>query len=147
MPSTALTLSANVVVQFAVTGAVGSGSGTVVCTSPVDYNTATTCSVNAGANYHITSIATGPNCGNGTTNYSYTAGSGAGGILTVDPFTTGAVTGDCTVTATFEVDSYTITATSGAGGSIACPATATHGSSPDCTITATTGYHVFDLHR
>ena len=44
--------------------------------------------------------------------------SGCGGTLAGDTYTTGPVTADCTVSASFEVLAYTVTPTAGPGGSI-----------------------------
>lgn len=86
---------------YAVTGTVDPASppnsGTLDCTSPADYGTTTTCTAHPAAGHTTQSI------------------SGCGGTATgpgIDTFTTGQVTGACTVTALFQPNTYAI------GGSI-----------------------------
>jgi hypothetical protein len=64
--------------------------------------------------------------------------------LAVTTYTTGPITENCTVTATFELDTYTVTASAGPGGSIS-PSGATtvnHGGTPVFTVTPDPGYHI-----
>jgi len=68
---------------YAVTGSV-TGSGTIQCVSPVASGNTTTCSLNPSDLSRISSVS---GCGSGALNGS--------------TYTTGAVTGDCTVTVTF----------------------------------------------
>ena len=140
------TRNVNVMPQSTLSGAVGSGSGTIVCASPVVYGNTTACTINAGANYHITSVLTGANCGDATNNYSYTAGTGAAGTTTINPFTTGAVTGDCTVTADFAIDTYTVdVSVTGTGTATPSPATVNAGNSTNVDTNAGPGYHIVSI--
>ncbi len=52
------------------------------------------------------------------TGYSIDTVSGCGGALSGIIYTTGPITADCTVTASFAINSYTVNATAGAGGAI-----------------------------
>jgi hypothetical protein len=75
------------------------------------------------------------------TGYSIDTVSGCGGSLVGNTFTTGAITGICTVSATFTQNQYTVTASAGTGGSIS-PASrlVSHGSTTTFTVTPTSGY-------
>ena len=80
--------------------------------------------------------------------YTIDAVSGCGGSLSGTSYTTGAVTGDCTVTASFAADpvapaTHTVSATAGTGGSIS-PASATvdDGEPASFTVTADSGYSI-----
>jgi hypothetical protein len=58
-------------------------------------------------------------------------------------YTTGQITENCTVTATFEINAYTVNAEAGDGGSISpSNATVAHGNTAQFTVTPYTGYHV-----
>jgi len=81
-----------------------------------------------------------------STGYHIEAVSGCGGSLSVSTFTTGQITGDCTVTASFAINTYTVTPSAGANGSISCtPTIVNYGSSSTCDITPETGYHIVDV--
>ncbi len=60
-------------------------------------------------------------------------------------YTTGQFTGDCTVAATFAINTYTITVSPGANGTITGPAGVNYGDSPTYTITPNSGYSVTDV--
>ncbi|MBF0378374.1 MAG: fibronectin type III domain-containing protein [Desulfamplus sp.] len=68
------------------------------------------------------------------------------GTLSGNTYTTGAINADCTVTATFILNSYTVTASAGAGGSIT-PASRTvdYGNATNFTITPDWGYELATL--
>lgn len=89
-----------------------------------------------------TSFTITPNTG-----YSIASVAGCGGSLSGSTYTTGAVTADCTVSATFAIKTYTITASAGAGGSISPSGTVSVNQGADIlfTITPNAGYHVADV--
>ena len=95
----------------------------------------TSANVNKGA---TTSFTITPDPG-----YSIASVTGCGGTLAGNTYTTAAVTGTCTVTATFSLNSYTVSATAGTGGSIS-PASVTvdHGATTNFTVVVDTGYAV-----
>jgi hypothetical protein len=81
------------------------------------------------------------------TGYHASVGGTCGGVLVDTTFTTNSITADCTVIASFEINTYTITATAGPNGSIS-PSGAipvNHGTSQTFTITPDIGYHVADV--
>lgn len=97
---------------------------------------ATAQSVGYGGN---TSFTVTPNAG-----YAINTVSGCGGVLVGSTYTTGTITGNCTVTASFSILTYTVTPSAGAGGSIS-PATAqsvSHGNSTSFTVTPDSGYAI-----
>lgn len=78
-----------------------------------------------------------------TPDTGYTASaSGCGGSLVGTTYTTGAITANCTVTATFSLNTYTVTGTAGAGGSISPPSRPgiPYGSTTTFTVTPAAGY-------
>ncbi len=77
------------------------------------------------------------------TGYRVASVTGCGGTLDGNSYTTGAITGACTVTATFSLNTYEVTATAGANGNIS-PASRiiNHGSTGSFTVTPNTGYRV-----
>jgi hypothetical protein len=72
---------------------------------------------------------------------------GCGGTWTGNPYVTGPITGDCTVTATFAIDTFTVTPSAGAGGSISpsTPQTVNYNATTSFTVTANTGYHTVSV--
>ena len=75
--------------------------------------------------------------------YSLVGVSGCGGTLVGTTFTTGAVTGACTVSASFSLNSYPVSASAGVGGSISpTSATVSHGATTDFLVTPDTGYSI-----
>src|SRR5690348_14735638 len=114
--------SSNPTSTYEITATAGNGGGI----SPAS------ATVNAGGTANFTVRA----------NSGYAVGSvtGCGGALVGDTYTTGTVSGNCTVTATF-IAQYAVTATAGAGGGIS-PASATVGSggTTTFTVTASSGY-------
>jgi hypothetical protein len=82
--------------------------GSVSCASPVNYNSTTSCTVATNAGYTLTNIS---GC--------------AGTPGTMSPYTTGAISAACTVTATYTLNTYALTvakAGSGAGTVTSAPA-------------------------
>ncbi|WOP16491.1 IPTL-CTERM sorting domain-containing protein [Ottowia sp. SB7-C50] len=97
-----------------------------MCNSPVTHGQTTTCTAAANAGYTLSQIS---GCG--------------GAVGSASPYTTGAVTGACTVTATFTKNTYAITGTASpaVGGSVSCaPASVTYGGGSTCTASASPGY-------
>jgi YVTN family beta-propeller protein len=69
--------------------------------------------------------------------------SGCGGTWSgANPYLTAPATADCSITASYALNSYAITATAGTGGTISPSATVTHNNNAAFTITAATGYHI-----
>ncbi|MBF0560268.1 MAG: choice-of-anchor D domain-containing protein, partial [Nitrospirae bacterium] len=124
-PTFDITLNGTGVQTYTITPSAGSGGN-------ISPNTAKT--VTSGS---TTSFTVTPNTG-----YSISSVTGCGGTLSGNTYTTGAVTSNCTVAATFTLSTYTITATAGANGSIS-PSGATtvnYGGSQTYTITPSAGY-------
>ncbi len=107
-----------------------SGGGTV---SPA------TQTVNAGATPTLTITP--------STGSSISTVTGCGGALVGNTYTTGAITADCTVTATFTLNSYTVTGSvaGGTGGTITPSRTVNHGGTTTFTITPDWGYELATL--
>ena len=122
------TISATFAVNtYTVTPSTGSG-GSISPSTPqtVNYNATTSFTVTPNTGYNIASVT------------------GCGGTLAGNIYTTGPITGNCIVSATFAIATYTITASSGANGSVA-PAgvtTVNYGGNQTYTITPTSGYSV-----
>ena len=75
------------------------------------------------------------------TDYSIDAVSGCNGKLDGNTYTTGAITGTCTVSAAFALNKYTVTSTAGTGGSISPPSQiVNHGATADFTFISEPGY-------
>jgi len=110
---------------FTVTPSV-TGSGTISPSTPqtVNYNQTTSFTVTPIANYHVASVT------------------GCSGTLAGNTYTTGPITADCTVTATFAINTYTVTPSIMGNGSInpSTPQTLSHGSTTSFTVTPNTGY-------
>ena len=116
------TVTASFVAQYAVTATAGAG-GTI---SP------SSASVNSGS---TTALTVTPNTG-----YAISSVTGCGGTLSGNIYTTGAIGGNCTVTASF-VAQYAVTATAGAGGTISPSSTTVNsGTTTTFTVTPTSGY-------
>ena len=102
--------------------------GTVSCASPVAFNTTSSCTATANTGYTLTSI------------------SGCGGTAAAtSPYSTGAVTANCTVNGNFALNTYVITtvASPAAGGTLTCaPNPVAHGSTASCTATPNAGYSI-----
>jgi len=92
----------------------------------VNYGATTSFTVTPDTGYHIASVT------------------GCGGSLAGSAYTTGTITGDCTVTASFAIDTFTLTYTAGSNGSISgsSPQTVNYGASGSAvTAVPATGYH------
>ncbi|MCI5116737.1 MAG: hypothetical protein D3913_01985 [Candidatus Electrothrix sp. LOE1_4_5] len=78
------------------------------------------------------------------TGYSINKVEGCGGTLSGNTYTTGAITGDCEVTASFVINKYTVTPSAGANGSISpnTPQTVDYGNTTSFTLTPDTGYGI-----
>jgi hypothetical protein len=77
------------------------------------------------------------------TGYSIATVSGCDGSLDGSTYTTGAITGACTVEASFLLNTYTVSATTGIGGSISPPnQTVEHGATATFTVAPETGYSI-----
>ncbi len=70
--------------------------------------------------------------------------SGCDGTLNGNTYTTGPITGDCTVSASFAIDTFTVTPIAGANGSItpSAPQTVDYGQTTAFTVQADNNYHV-----
>ena len=78
------------------------------------------------------------------TGYHIASVTGCNGTLNGNTYTTGPVTADCTVSATFAVNTYTVTPTAGPNGAIS-PSTAqtvTYNQTGAFTVTPNTGYRI-----
>jgi hypothetical protein len=115
------------VVTYAVTPSAGAGGSiSPAAAQAVIQGTTTSFTITPDAGYSINTV------------------SGCGGSLSGNTYTTGTITGNCTVTASFSILTYTVTPSAGAGGSIS-PATAqsvSHGTSTSFTITPDSGYAI-----
>ncbi len=120
--SSSCTVTASFVAQYAVTATAGNG-GTI---SP------SSAAVNSGS---TTTLTVTPNSG-----YAISSVTGCGGTLSGSTYTTGAISGNCTVTASF-VAQYAVTTTAGVGGTISpSSATVNSGSTTVFTVAPTSGY-------
>ncbi|MCB1824506.1 MAG: hypothetical protein KDJ54_07990, partial [Candidatus Competibacteraceae bacterium] len=91
--------------------------------------------VNAGA---TTSFIVTPDSG-----YVIDSVTGCGGSLSRTAYTTGPITADCTVTASFRLKTYLVTATAGSGGTISPPSqTVIHGATASFVVRPNSGYFV-----
>ena len=168
-PSTPQTVNYGETISFTVTPNIGNSISSVTgCGGTLSGNTFTTgpitgdCTVSA-AFAAITCIVT-PSAGTGgsispstpqtvnydgtisftvTPNTGYSIGSvtGCGGTLSGNTFTTGPITGNCAVSATFAASTYTVTPSAGTGGSISpsTPQTVNYGQTISFTVTPNPG--------
>ncbi len=94
----------------------------------VNYNATTSFTLTPNTGYHIGTVT------------------GCGGTLSGSTYTTGPITANCTISATFAPDTYTISASAIGGGAISCtPAVVNYGDSSFCTIRPNSGYHLQSL--
>ena len=81
-----------------------------------------------------------------TPNTGYSIGSvtGCGGTLSGNTYTTGPITGNCSVTAAFPINTYTVTPSAGSGGSISpsTPQTVNYDGTTSFTVTPNTCYSI-----
>jgi hypothetical protein len=171
-PSTAQTVNYDGTTSFTVTPNTGYSIGSVAgCGGTLSGNTYTTgqvtgnCSVSAA--FAINSYTVTPSAGTGgsispstpqavnydgttsftvTPNTGYSIGSvtGCGGSLSGSTYTTGLITGNCTVSAAFAINSYTVTPSAGTGGSISpsTPQAVNYDGTTSFTVTPNTGYSI-----
>ncbi len=102
------------------------GSLTPSNAQPVNYSSTTSFMVTPNTGYQISSVT------------------GCGGTLFGNTFTTGPITGNCTVSATFAVNTYTVTPSTDNNGSLT-PSTAqsvNYNSTTSFTVTPNTGYQI-----
>ncbi|HWR98272.1 MAG TPA: PKD domain-containing protein, partial [Candidatus Methanoperedens sp.] len=120
--------SASATVQWYTVMAIAGADGTIDPAGEVSVEdgAAAVFTVTPNANYHIAAVT------------------GCGGTLAGSIYTTGPVTADCTVTASFAIDTHSVTPVAGANGSIApnTPQTVDHGLTKSFTVTANANYHI-----
>jgi hypothetical protein len=131
----AIAADCTVIASFAidthtVTPSVAGGNGTISPDTPQTVNHGSTLrfTLTPAANHHVASVT-------GT----------CGGILVGTSYTTNAVNADCTVIASFAVDTHTVTpGVSGGNGSISpsTPQAVTHGETATFTLAPAANYHV-----
>jgi len=126
---------------FSVTASAGANGSldTTYRTSPqtVNYNGITSFRFNASTGYHVASVS-----GCGGTTYNNTSNN-----VTSSTYTTGAIAGDCTVAASFAINTYTVTASAGANGSLdttyrTSPQTVSYNGTTIFRFNAVANYHV-----
>jgi hypothetical protein len=113
--------------NFTVTPSAGAhGALSPSTAQTVNYNDTKAFTVNPDTGYHIASV------------------SGCSGSLVGSTFTTGAITADCTVSATFAINTYTVTPSAGAHGSLtpSTPQTVNYNDTKAFTVNPDTGYHI-----
>ena len=77
------------------------------------------------------------------TGYSISSVTGCGGSLSGNTYTTGAITGACTVSATFSNNTYLVSTNAGAGGAISPTSkSVAYGEKTSFTVTPDTGYDI-----
>jgi YD repeat-containing protein len=115
------------VITYTVTPSAGSG-GSISPSTPqtVNYNQTIQFTVTPDTGYHIVSVT------------------GCGGTLVDNTYTTGPITSDCTVTASFAVNTFTVTPSAGANGTItpSTPQTVNYNDTVQFTVTPDTGYSI-----
>ncbi len=124
---------------YTVTASAGAG-GTLDASTPspltVNYGDTPSFIFNADTGHHVTSVS-----GCAGSAYSNTANS-----VSTYTYTTAAIGADCTVSATFAINTYTVTAGAGAGGTLDAstpsPLTVNYGDTPSFIFNADTGHHV-----
>ena len=120
------------------------GSGSAPASTAVNYNGSTSILFTAVTGYHITNIS---GCGGTTYTPDYTVGTGG---TATNSYTTGSITGDCSISATFAINKYNITATPDTHSKVDSYALNTpnaysgldYNASQSVTFTADTGYHL-----
>ncbi|MGN6519457.1 MAG: InlB B-repeat-containing protein, partial [Dokdonella sp.] len=131
----AVTANCTVIASFAidthtVTPSVTGGNGTISPSTPQAVNHGATAifTLTPAANFHVANVA-------GT----------CGGSLVGNTYTTNAVNADCTVIASFAIDTHTVTpSVTGGNGTISpsTPQAVNHGATVAFTLTPNAGYHV-----
>ncbi|MDA8155174.1 MAG: hypothetical protein M0Z52_01775 [Actinomycetota bacterium] len=182
-PATPQTVSSNATTSFTVTPATGYNISSVTgCGGTLSGNTYTTGPVTANctvtAAFAINTYTVTPSAGSGgtispatpqsvnydaaksftvtpATGYGISSVTGCGGTLSGNTYTTGPVTANCTVTASFSstptggstggtTTTYTVTPSAGSGGSISpsTPQTVDNDAATSFTVTPATGYGI-----
>ena len=127
----------------------GTGGGsTAACSAPRQYNVTPTAgaggSISPGTAQAVTYNASTSFTVTPSSGYGISTVSGCGGSLAGNTYTTGAVTTNCTVSASFSLlppSTYPIHIAASTGGDVVCsPNPVPHGSNATCTATAHTGY-------
>jgi hypothetical protein len=125
-----LVITEPLLVSFTVTPSAGA-NGSINPSTPqtVNYNATTSFTVTPNTGYQIASVT------------------GCGGTLSGNTYTTGPITGDCAVTATFVINTYTITASAGPNGSInpSGAVSVNYGDNQSFSITPSANYRVADV--
>ena len=114
-------------VQYTVTPWAGTnGSISPATPQTINYNATTSFTVTPGTGYHIASA------------------SGCDGTLAGNTYTTGPITADCTVSATFARNTYTVTPLAGANGRIRpyTPQTVKYNATKSFIVRSRIGYHI-----
>ncbi len=125
--------------RYLVTGSSG-GHGTIDCASPVDHGVVDTCAAEAAADYHIVEIS---GCGGTKYTPGYTAGTS--GVTAYD-YQTGPITGNCTVSAVFAINSYHVSISiSNHGSAVTDKVDVEHGDGTTIIFTADEGYHIASI--
>jgi len=102
-------------------------AGSISCSNPVTHGNTTTCTALGNVGYTLTGI------------------SGCGGTPgTTNPYTTGAITANCTVTAQYVLRTYVVNgvANPSNGSSVTCASPVNHGSTTTCLVTPISGYSI-----
>ena len=127
----------------------GTGGGsTAACSAPRQYNVTPTAgaggSISPGSAQAVTYNASTSFTVTPSSGYGISTVSGCGGSLAGNTYTTGAVTTNCTVSASFSLlppSTYPIHIAASTGGDVVCsPNPVPHGSNATCTATASSGY-------
>ena len=127
----------------------GTGGGsTAACSAPRQYNVTPTAgaggSISPGTAQAVTYNASTSFTVTPSSGYGISTVSGCGGNLAGNTYTTGAVTTNCTVSASFSLlppSTYPIHIAASTGGDVVCsPNPVPHGSNATCTATASSGY-------
>lgn len=123
-------------IVLASAGANGSLDSTTPSPQTVNDGERTSFKFNADLNYHVSGIT---GCG-----ISYSNTSNAVNTYTVE---TGPITADCTVTATFAINTYIVTPIVGEHGTISpsTPQTVVYGATMSFTVTPDPGYHITSI--
>ena len=99
--------------------------GTISCTTPITFGNSSNCTAAANSGHAFTGVSTS-SCGSPTVS---------------SPFSTAALTSNCTVTATF-TPTYVVTAVANPalGGTVSCTSPVISGTTSSCTASANSGY-------
>ena len=117
-----------------VSPSVDGGNGTISPSTPqtVDHGATTSFTLAPDPNYHIVTPVGGT----------------CGGTLAGNVYTTNAVNADCTVVATFAIDTHTVTPSVGSGSGTISPSTpqsVDHGATTSFTLTPASSHHLVDV--